>query len=81
MNDPAGRIIAPDMAEADTDEASLRPQVLDDFIGQTAIRENFVCLHSGSAEPERSTGSYDIFRPTGTRENHTSPNCCKRTWC
>jgi len=35
-----GRLIAPEMAEDDVPEASLRPQTLDDFVGQPQLRAN-----------------------------------------
>ena len=40
MNDPANRIVSPEVDEMDSDEASLRPQKLDDFVGQKTVREN-----------------------------------------
>ena len=48
------RIIAPDFDAADAPEASLRPQRLDEFIGQRAVRENlsiFIQAASSRAEP------------------------------
>ena len=65
MNDPAGRIIAPDMAEADTDEASLRPQVLDDFIGQTAIRENLSVFIQAARSRNEALDHTIFFGPPG----------------
>ncbi len=40
MTDAPDRIVAPDFDAADAPEASLRPQRLDEFIGQPAVREN-----------------------------------------
>ena len=40
MNEPASRVVAPDAVDADIDEASLRPQTLAEFIGQSGVREN-----------------------------------------
>ena len=40
MNDPANRIVSPEVDEMDSDEASLRPQKLDNFVGQKTVREN-----------------------------------------
>ena len=34
------RVIAPDFGVEDTVEPSLRPKVLDEFIGQKSLREN-----------------------------------------
>ena len=48
-----GRVVAPQTGTADLAEASLRPQRLEDFVGQARLRENlrvFVQAASGRAE-------------------------------
>src|SRR5258707_4208987 len=40
MNDGPERLVAPKRAEEDAAELALRPQTLDDFIGQKQLREN-----------------------------------------
>jgi Holliday junction DNA helicase RuvB len=40
MNDPSDRLVAAKPAEEDTAEMMLRPQILDEFIGQKQVREN-----------------------------------------
>jgi Holliday junction DNA helicase RuvB len=40
MTAPSDRIVAADYRENDAGEMSLRPQVLDDFIGQSGVRQN-----------------------------------------
>src|SRR6185369_11719111 len=40
MNDAPDRLVTPKRAEEDAAEATLRPQTLDDFIGQRQVREN-----------------------------------------
>ena len=40
MNDPSDRLVAAKRAEEDAAELALRPQTLDDFIGQRQVREN-----------------------------------------
>ena len=40
MNDAADRLVAAKRAEEDAAELALRPQVLDEFIGQKQVREN-----------------------------------------
>src|SRR5258708_9108827 len=40
MNDAPDRLVAPKRAEEDAAELALRPQTLDDFIGQKEVREN-----------------------------------------
>lgn len=65
MNDPASRIIAPDRAESDTDEASLRPQVLSEFIGQTAVRENLSVFIQAAKSRNEALDHTIFFGPPG----------------
>ena len=65
MNDPASRIVTPDMAEADIDEASLRPQTLSEFIGQTAIRENLSVFIQAARSRGEALDHTIFFGPPG----------------
>ncbi len=52
-NDSGERLVTPEMVVEDGGEASLRPQSLDEFIGQTSVRENlavFIQAASGRGE-------------------------------
>ena len=40
MTAPSDRIVTADYHESDAGETSIRPQVLDDFIGQSGVRQN-----------------------------------------
>ena len=40
MNDAAARVVAPQQAEQDVAENSVRPTTLDEFIGQHQLRDN-----------------------------------------
>src|SRR5438128_10671111 len=40
MNDGAPRVVAPQQAEQDSAESSVRPATLDEFIGQHQLRDN-----------------------------------------
>ena len=40
MSDAAPRVIAPEQAEQDAPEASIRPTTLDEFVGQRQLRDN-----------------------------------------
>ena len=51
MSDP--RVVAPEQAEQDAAEASIRPLSLDEFVGQRQLRENlrvFIAAARGRAE-------------------------------
>jgi holliday junction DNA helicase RuvB len=54
MTDVAPRVVDPARAERDTEEASLRPLTLDEFVGQPALRDNlrvFIEAARGRREP------------------------------
>src|SRR6201981_201767 len=40
MNDAAPRVVAPQQAEHDAPEGSVRPAILDEFVGQRQLRDN-----------------------------------------
>lgn len=65
MNDPASRMVTPEMAAADLDEASLRPQKLDDFIGQTAVRENLSVFIQAARSRSEALDHTIFFGPPG----------------
>ena len=65
MNDPASRIVSPDMAESDIDEASLRPQTLSEFIGQTAVRENLSVFIQAARSRGEALDHTIFFGPPG----------------
>ena len=65
MNDPASRIVAPDMAESDIDEASLRPQTLSEFIGQRAVRENLSVFIQAARSRGEALDHTIFFGPPG----------------
>ena len=54
MSDGGGREVAPERGAADAAEASLRPRLLEEFVGQRQVRENlrvFVDAARGRGEP------------------------------
>ena len=51
--DPS-RLVSPDMTPADTEEVSLRPKTLDDYVGQEKAKGNlkvYLCLLYTSPSP------------------------------
>ena len=53
MSDAAPRVVAPEMAEQDAAEASIRPLALDEFVGQRQLRDNlrvFIAAAKGRRE-------------------------------
>ncbi len=65
MSDAADRIVTPEMAESDTDEASLRPQTLDDFIGQNNVRENLSIFIQAARGRSEALDHTIFFGPPG----------------
>ena len=60
--DPS-RLVSPDMTPADTEEVSLRPKTLDDYVGQEKAKGNLkVYLR---AAQQRADGPHPALRPAG----------------
>jgi hypothetical protein len=53
MNAQPERLITGKRAEEDAAELALRPQTLDDFIGQKQVRENLKIFIAAAARPRR----------------------------
>ncbi len=65
MSDTTDRIVTPELAETDTDEASFRPQTLDDFIGQNNVRENLSIFIQAARSRSEALDHTIFFGPPG----------------
>ena len=65
MNEPAGRVVAPEMSDTDQDETSLRPQTLGEFIGQSAVRENLGVFIQAARSRNEALDHTIFFGPPG----------------
>ena len=65
MNESVSRIITPDMVESDIDEASLRPQTLSDFIGQSMVRGNLSVFIQAAKSRGEAMDHTIFFGPPG----------------
>ena len=65
MSEAPERIITPDFNAADAPEASLRPQRLDEFIGQRAIRENLSIFIQAARSRDEALDHTIFFGPPG----------------
>lgn len=65
MNEQDSRIIAPDAADTDIDEASLRPQTLADFIGQSGVCENLSIFIQAARGRNEALDHTIFFGPPG----------------
>ncbi len=65
MNEPASRVVAPDAVDADIDEASLRPQTLAEFIGQSGVRENLSVFIQAARSRNEALDHTIFFGPPG----------------
>ncbi|PPR22781.1 MAG: Holliday junction ATP-dependent DNA helicase RuvB [Alphaproteobacteria bacterium MarineAlpha10_Bin3] len=65
MSDAPDRIIAPDFNAADAPEASLRPQRLDDFIGQRTVCENLSIFIQAARGRDEALDHTIFFGPPG----------------
>ncbi|MGE4218892.1 MAG: Holliday junction branch migration DNA helicase RuvB [Alphaproteobacteria bacterium] len=61
----ADRIVTPDFAAADTPEVGLRPQTLDDFIGQRTVRENLAVFIRAARSRSEALDHTLFFGPPG----------------
>ena len=65
MTGPSDRIVTGDYHEDDTGEASLRPQVLDDFIGQDGVRKNLKVFIEAARTRGEALDHVLLFGPPG----------------
>ena len=66
------RIIATEAMEEDIrTDYNLRPQTLNEYIGQEKGQRKSENLYSGSQSPGRIPGSCAVLRPAGTGQDHT----------
>ena len=58
------RYVTPEYTSQDVEtELSLRPRMLEDYIGQEKVKEKPVDLHSGRTHAWRAAGSLPALRP------------------
>jgi len=65
MNAPAERIVTAKRAEEDSAELALRPQTLDDFIGQRQVRENLKIFIAAARERKEALDHVLFHGPPG----------------
>ena len=59
------RMISPDRGQSDTGEASMRPQTLDDFVGQNLVRENLRVFIEAARARQEPLDHTIFFGPPG----------------
>jgi len=65
VNDAPDRVVAPDFNAGDASETSLRPRLLDDFIGQRAVCENLSIFIQAARGREEALDHTIFFGPPG----------------
>src|SRR5919206_3231604 len=65
MSDAAARIIAPERAEQDAPEASIRPGTLDEFVGQRQLRDNLRVFIDAARSRREALDHVLLFGPPG----------------
>src|SRR5438270_1157928 len=65
MSDAAPRVIAPERAEQDAPEASIRPLALDAFVGQRQLRDNLRVFSSAAKSRAEALDHVLFFGPPG----------------
>ncbi len=65
MTDSPDRMVAPDYREDDAGERSLRPQTLDDFVGQSGVRQNLKVFIEAARTRAEAMDHTLLFGPPG----------------
>src|SRR5215831_11221295 len=65
MNDTAPRVLAPQHVEPDAAESSVRPAALDEFIGQTQLRDNLHVFIEAAKNRGEALDHILFFGPPG----------------
>ena len=65
MSDAAPRVIAPELAERDAPEASIRPGTLDEFVGQRQLRDNLRVFIDAAKSRREPLDHVLFFGPPG----------------
>src|SRR5437763_13587170 len=65
MSDAAPRVIAPERAEQDAPEASIRPTTLDEFVGQRQLRDNLRVFIDAARSRREALDHVLFFGPPG----------------
>ena len=76
--DNENRIVTSGEIHGDNEiEYSLRPKLLDDYVGQTKAKENLKVFMEAAKKKERVIGPCFALRTSGTRKNYSCNNYCK----
>ena len=65
MSEAAARVIAPEKDEEDTPEASIRPLVLDEFVGQRQLRDNLRVFIAAAKSRREALDHVLFYGPPG----------------
>jgi Holliday junction DNA helicase RuvB len=65
VSDAAPRVIAPERAEQDAPEASIRPGTLDEFVGQRQLRDNLRVFIDAAKSRREPLDHVLFFGPPG----------------
>jgi len=65
MNDDAPRVVAPQQAEQDAPESSVRPATLDEFVGQHQLRDNLRVFIEAAKGRGEALDHILLFGPPG----------------
>jgi len=82
VNDTATRIVAPERAEQDAAESTIRPLTLDEFVGQKQLRDNlsvFIAAAKSRGEAldtlERTCWLYFFSGPPAWQDDARPRSC------
>jgi len=71
MNDVAPRVVAPQQAEQDAPESSVRPATLDEFVGQHQLRDNLRVFIEAAKSRGEALDHILFFGPPGSEKRRS----------
>ena len=76
------RILDPNESDADIEENDnpLRPQTLEEYVGQEKVKENLKVFIEAAKNQKRAFRPCATIRSSRPRKNNTLHDNCKRTW-
>ena len=72
------KMMQPVMTPADNEENNLRPQHLEDYIGQEKAKQNLKIYLEAAKRRGEPVGSHSALRPAGSGQDYTGGHHCQR---
>ena len=74
------KMMQPGMTAADSEENNLRPQHLEDYIGQEKVKQNLKIYLEAAKRRGRAGGPHPALRPAGPGQDHAGRASSPTRW-